>query len=499
MDPEPRVDAAPTPRPAAPPRVPAAPAPTPPAGEAGPGSGIFAGGRRLDGYTLRPGSNILPVLRAAMNAGNLDIEVRLDPGERYFFTPSSQSRGSGVLNNLSLAGANLRLVSADSADADGSGGYAEIELTAAPNGRWSTPLFLGSSSDGSLLLDGISFTAPTRNPDDFINFITWRGGGRLDVVDSRLSGARNNISISGAGGPSGQGPDVRIHRTIVTHANAPDRDLEYEPGQTGGPSNGIYASTYRSFRVSDSVFYHNGWRDDAFLNTHASAYSHGLYLNIGNSTGFDPSSTVVENTIFSDNGANAAQFRRGGIFRDNLVVNSPFGVELPSGQVLDSAFVQTNTVWPRDGVSPEGYQRWRDRGGYAIQVDHDRNKQDQVLGAVTIRGNVFADSPSYRRGRGPIHHDTDPARPQRVVSSGNYELNWTPYEPGGAIDNFEGGGIDRFNRGDTRLNGAFGGRFDSIDDIVDAAVNRDRGGYESLPEARDLAGFYLDRARAAAG
>ncbi|BAM04867.1 right-handed parallel beta-helix repeat-containing protein [Phycisphaera mikurensis] len=492
------------PRPVLPtqPARPVAPArPAPPAGEVTAGTGIYLlDGTKLDGYDLRSNTNIIPVIRLAMDRGYTSIEVRLDPGETYDFSPQ---RGPGLktVGNLSMSGADLRLVSAASADNDGSGGFATLEVGPDAYGKWSNIIFMPSTSEGKLTLDGISMTMPERQPDDFVDFIVWRGGGELTLFDSKLSGARNNIDVSGFGGPQSQGADIVIDRSIIEHSNAPDRDLYFEPGRTGGPANGIYARNYNSIKVQDSVFYHNGWRDDAFLNTHASAYSHGLYLNTGDAKSFDPRDTQIINTIFSDNGANAAQLRQGGIVRDSFFYNSPFGISLPAGEVSSSAFASGDTIWPRDGETKTGYQRWKDRGGYQIQIDHDARIDSRRLGPVAVRNNVFADAQANHEQRGPIHHNPDPARPQPVRASGNYELNWVDYQPFTPGNNYSGVGIDRFNTGSTALDGEFGSRYQTVDEIVDAAVNRDRGGYglDGLPEARDLVSFYRNRALAAAG
>ena len=166
----------------------------------------------------------------------------------------------------------------------------------------------------------------------------------------------------------------------------------------------------------------------------------------------------------------------------------------------DSAFVSADTVWPRDASEKGGYRRWSDRGGYAIQIDQDRKVQDKQLGPITIEGNTFADSAEIHEQRSPIHHEADPARPQKLRVSDNYELNWGNYQGGTRGNNYSGVGIDRFNEGSTALDGAFGSRFSTIEEIVEAAVNRDRGEYgtNGVPEARDLASFYRERAIEAA-
>lgn len=489
--------------PAAPVAVTPSPAPVAPAGPLTRGVGIFLdNGRQLSDFELRAGSNILPVIRAAMDRGFTSIEVRLDPGETYFFNPTidpNRPDRFGVAN-LSLNNANLRITAAASADADGSGGYARIEVGPASNGRWSNVFFQGHSGEGRLVIDGIDLTMPGRRPDNFNDFIVWRGGGELIVRDSRLSGARNNIDVSGLGGPNREGADVLIERTIIAYSNAPDRDLEFRPGETGGPANGIFARNYNTFVVNDSVFFHNGWRDDAYLNTHASAYSHGIYLSNGEREVFNPEDTRITNTIFADNGANAVQLRQGGIVRDSFFVNNPFGVNISAGEVSNSAFVSGDTVWPRDGESEEGYQRWSDRGGHAILVHHGSDIETNRLGTVTIRDNVFADAQANHRFRSPILHETDSSRPQQLRVSGNYELNWEHYQPGTPGNNYSGVGINRFNQASTELDGRFGSSFNTIDDIVAAAVNRDRGafGADGVPEARDLVSFYQDVAREAA-
>ena len=496
--------APPTPRPPkADPSTPAAPDPvtpvapdpvTPDRGSGG--AGLYVNGKKLQGEdrAVRSGGNLLVTIRRAMDAGHRDLEVRLDPGETYDFTPISKN-GRWVVNNLYLGGANLRIVSDARADADGSGGYANIEVSKSNHGVWATPFYLNDTGSGRLLLDGVSMTMPDRRPSDFVEFVVWRGGGSIEVVDSKLSGARNNLDISGKGGA-----DVLIDRSIISYANAPDRDRWAGSDRKGGPSNGVYAHSYDSFTVRDSVFFHNGWRDDIIENSYGTIYSHGLYLNIGDQ---GPEATQITNTIFADNAANAAQLRAGGIVRDSFFLNSPFGVQLPHGGVYDSAFVQTNKVWPRGGDrAPVGnYTRYQDHGGFAIQVDLEPAKPDFVLGPVTVKGNTFADTSHPNRGRAPIHHEQDSRRPQKLIVSDNYELNWGEYRLGGPLKNYAGGGIERGLTGSTELDGAFGSRFLTIDQIVEASVNRDRGGYaaDGLPEARDLVAFYRGRALAAAG
>ena len=472
------------------------------------GVGIFLNdGTLLEGYELRSRTNIMQVIRDAMDAGHKDIEVRLDPGETYYFHPVLRPEGGThnfSLGNISLAGADLRFTAAASADANSSGGYANIEVGPASDGQWSNVFFLGHTSEGQLTLDGISMTMPERTPYDFTDFIVWRGGGELTVVDSKLSGARNNIDVSGFGGSRGQGADVQILRSIVTYSYAPDRDIQYAPGETGGPANGLYARNYNTLLVEDSVFFHNGWRDDAIVNTHGTAYSHGLYLSAGERTSFDPNNTQIINTIFSDNAANAAQLRQGGIVQDSFFFNSPYGINLTAGEISNSAFVSGDAVWPRDGSTTTGYQRWIDRGGHAIQIDQDASIETKRLGPITIQNNVFADATDdvvFQTNRSPILNETDPARPQTLTVTNNYELNWVDYLPGGNGNNYSGEGINRFNTGSTALNGAFGSSFTTVEQIIDAAVNRDRGEYgaNGVPEARDLAAFYFQRALEAAG
>ncbi len=188
-----------------------------PEGPVSRGSGIYLDGVHLNGYDLRPGANILPVIRDAMSEVSNRVEIRLDPGETYGFSPVSRG-ASYEVENLFLGGADLKFTAAASADDDGSGGFATLEVGPTETGKWSNVFFLNHTGVGKLTLDGISMTMPERTPDVFRDFIVWRGGGELNLIDSKLSGARNNIDVSGRGGPRGEGAeraDRPVHRHLL--------------------------------------------------------------------------------------------------------------------------------------------------------------------------------------------------------------------------------------------------------------------------------------------
>lgn len=168
------------------PARPERPVPTP--GVAAKGSGIFLNGELLSGYELRPGTNILPVVRAAMDRISNKLEVRLDPGETYGFSPTGTGSNLQIANLYLGSGADMTFTAAASADANESGGFATLEVGPTQGGEWSNVFYQAHSATGSLTLDGISMTMPDRTPGIGRDFIVWRGGGSVNIIDSKLSG-----------------------------------------------------------------------------------------------------------------------------------------------------------------------------------------------------------------------------------------------------------------------------------------------------------------------
>ena len=91
--------------------------------------GIYSGGELLAGerYAIQAEANLMPSVRNALDEGRVDIEVVLDPGESYLLNPLDGSSGR-TINDLYLNGDNLTIRADPEADADGSGGRAQLEV-----------------------------------------------------------------------------------------------------------------------------------------------------------------------------------------------------------------------------------------------------------------------------------------------------------------------------------------------------------------------------------
>ena len=153
--------------------------------------GIYSEGELLTGerYAVRADANLIPSVRNALDEGRVDLEVVLDPGATYQLQPLDASSGRAI-NDLYLEGDKLTIRTDPAADADGSGGRAQLSvLKSAEGARWN-PFLIDPDQGGDLTLRGVDLAAADQTPDERLWYVLNHGAGTLTLDDASIAPPR---------------------------------------------------------------------------------------------------------------------------------------------------------------------------------------------------------------------------------------------------------------------------------------------------------------------
>lgn len=430
-----------------------------------PEAGIFSrSGQKIS--DIKPEENLILPLRKAIEK-NDHVVLRLDCNAQYEITRTDR------VNDIWLNGKTLWVESTP--------GDKRAKLTTKKfEGKYHIPFVLGrqENSKGNFRSESVEYSiVEDRNPIDGGGFISFGGEGKLEIIDTIIKGGHHGIEAD-RGGPW-RGVDMLIDRSIIGYVNNPSRDTVFE-GKQGSPSTGIFSGGYTKVIVKNTVFHAVGYREDGFQNAIGNIYNHPIYLAVPVSKPSEPwrivniDDIVVEDCIFSDSAAWAAQLRCGGHFRNNFCVDNGFGCTLPAGSMTGNVVARARRVWNRDGSSPTdelGMKiNWTDHGGQGLNIAHmDKDSSPKYLhGPVEVSENIMADTMYPTCNRAPIAHEGSDPRPI-VNSKKNYSINWGDYKWGTPLNPYKGDGVTKLEDNRTE-------EFNKIaDDAIESSLSRGRG------------------------
>ncbi|MEM6852807.1 MAG: right-handed parallel beta-helix repeat-containing protein [Planctomycetota bacterium] len=237
-----------------------------------------------------------------------------------------------------------------------------------------------------------------------------------------------------------RGTGLTIRRCIVRNNYATWQD------GNSGKSQGLYIDLVDDYVIEDSTFYRNGWHPDV-ERADRNRFNHNIYINSRAGSG------VVRRNILASAGSHGAQMRGGGVFEDNLVIDSPL-----------AAFVTARDSTMRNNVvllSPEVTTDDRQNDGVGLQAFN--------LASVEITGNVI----------GHLARDGDgsPIEARDNVGSAVVRDNVVTLWPGSV--RLRDGATQSGNRFGLSIDLGVGDRFDLADfPEIEASINRGPGVYD---------------------
>ncbi|MEM6394595.1 MAG: hypothetical protein AAF797_17650 [Planctomycetota bacterium] len=124
-------------------------------------------------------------------------------------------------------------------------------------------------------------------------------------------------------------------------------------GNNSGKSQGVYIDVVWGFVAEENFFFRNGWHPDVQESVR-NRFNHNIYMNTRTGPG------VIRGNILASAGSHGAQMRGGGVFEDNVVIDSPLAAFVTASDsamrrnaVLYSPVVTTDEM--ADGVGLQAF------------------------------------------------------------------------------------------------------------------------------------------------
>lgn len=125
---------------------------------------------------------------------------------------------------------------------------------------------------------------------------------------------------------------------------------------TGGHSQGIFASGVDVLIIEDCVFDKNGYGDLPTADDDPTIYNHNLYLQYTNAP-----NAIVRRNVISRAASHAVQMRNGGLMEDNFVYRNPIGLQTGSTEhpLPEAEYaVRNNVVLEAGDITPSLPRGW---------------------------------------------------------------------------------------------------------------------------------------------
>lgn len=207
------------------------------------------------------------------------------------------------------------------------------------------------------------------------------------IEGNRFQNFHNNISIE-----HGHSKNLVIRRNQILDS--------YSNNERAGHSQGAYLDKQHGLLMIENIFDHNGWKNRGIEPGKATVYNHNVYLMASSVC------STIKGNVFSRGAATGIQVRPGGIFEDNLVIESPMQITygLVNGGSIDmqlipkgvSGTIKNNTFI--NGVNLD-----------SKQVRRGRSEISNAYGVI-VTGNIYA------------HHESGPTYGEGFVVKGNMGL-----------------------------------------------------------------------------
>jgi hypothetical protein len=194
------------------------------------------------------------------------------------------------------------------------------------------------------------------------------------------------------------------------------RNVIVDAWSTNEHAQGMYALGMTNLTIDGNVFDHNGWNTQIH-GAGATIYNHDCYISADNS------GVVVENNIFSRASATGLEDRPGGIVKNNLFLDDPFGLTFglvngadttpggvhgavtgnvfigspPAGTIAQGQAIQVGNIAPNSGtvISDNIFTSGGPSAGTAIGLMYGIGQIDPQksigINDLTISDNTFYD------------------------------------------------------------------------------------------------------------